>query len=385
MSQPQPKNKCKPLAIALSSLFFTASLLAPGLSAYAADTAPSNVPASATSQPAADAKTVVTDQNATHEAGTASTITTTKANTQPANQPVSHPSAALDKPNMPDSALISWVSDAARTAYSYDFKNYANQIQRNQQNFTGPGWTAFTAALSKSNNLKIVQDKKLVASAVLNGKPKVIRKGVKNGVYFWQLQIPLLATYENESRIIKQNLIVDVVVNRTDSPNGVGISHFVATVVPGTQPITTPPTTTTTTGVPPAPHAAAPGTIPGAAPAAAPGAAPATAPGAAPATAPAGAPNTNLMTTQPTSNVNTIPAPAVKPPMAGPSVVGPSATPSAPGANPSAGSSLPPAPETTTINPPGAGGSGAISTPATGNTMPPPAGSPGNVGGPTGQ
>jgi Type-IV b secretion system, inner-membrane complex component len=159
----------------------------------------------------------------------------------------------LSQSNVTDSEVETFAIDVAKSAYSYDFKNYPKQIPTNQQYFTEAGWTAFVTALDKSNNLKILENRKLVASATSTGKAKVVKKEVKNGTFTWQVQLPLLVTYENESKLIKQTLIVTLLISRTHSPTNLGVSHFVAAIAPITQPITTPPSLTTsspTTKVP---------------------------------------------------------------------------------------------------------------------------------------
>jgi Type-IV b secretion system, inner-membrane complex component len=146
------------------------------------------------------------------------------------NTPVS-----LDQPNLKSDAVLTWASEAAKSVYSYDFKNHKKQIQIDQQYFTPAGWRAFMEALNKSNNLKIVGEKKLVASATANGNPAILEEGAKNGRYVWKVVVPLLATYENESKSIKQNLQMTMLITRTNTPTGIGISHFVAEVVPSNQ------------------------------------------------------------------------------------------------------------------------------------------------------
>ncbi len=174
-----------------------------------------------------------------------------------ADKEYSNKNISMDQPNMSDDSILKYASDAASSAYSYDFKNYDKQMQMNQQYFTPQGWKAFMSALNKSNNLGVVQSRKLVASSTPNGKPTILKKGIKNGAYTWEIQVPLLTTYENETRLIKQNLVITMLISRASNPSGVGISHFVGVIVPGTQaPVTqtttgsahTPPVTITTPG-----------------------------------------------------------------------------------------------------------------------------------------
>lgn len=263
ISQKLPKYKYKPLKAALATILFSSfTLIFSNTVAFAAENnslpmtlagspqpiaSPSTTPPSTTEgmiSPSTDSDSSVTQTTAPIQ----STATTVVTQPPAVTTTISGDKTPLNQPNMSDTAVLNWATEATKSAYSYDFKNYAKQIQENKQYFTAPGWAAFMAALDKSNNLKVVENKKLVASAATAGKPVILKKGVRNGIYTWKIQIPLLATYESESKLIKQNLTVNLMVLRNNSVAGVGISHFVAVVVPGTQPLSTTTTQTSTTG-----------------------------------------------------------------------------------------------------------------------------------------
>lgn len=190
---------------------------------------------SAASQPITPSNTIAANQ-ASPQPATATTTVTKNGdddNKPSANRLVAT-NAPLNQPNMKTEAVMSWAEEAVKAVYSYDFRNYKKQIQDTQKYFTNSGWKAFTEALNKSNNLQIVENKKLVASAVTT-KPTLIEEGVKKGRYTWKVQMPITASYENESKLIKQNLIVTLLIARTNTPEGVGISHFIAQIVPQNQ------------------------------------------------------------------------------------------------------------------------------------------------------
>jgi hypothetical protein len=193
--------------------------------------APATAPTPATT-------TTVTPANPAASTTTVISKSTTATTTTPKTVVAPNPSAPMDQPNMSDADVLNWTTQAAQLAYTYDFKNYPKQIPMLQDHFTPEGWKAFSAALTKSNNLNVVQNRKLVASAVPTGKAVVVKEGVKNGLFTWRIQIPMMATYESESRLIKQNLLVNILVTRSNNAQGIGISHFVAQIVPANLPIT---------------------------------------------------------------------------------------------------------------------------------------------------
>lgn len=207
--------------------------------------APTNANATGVASPSA-ATTTTTTTPTTDSAITTAPVSTSTATTATTKPIVANPSAPADQANLSDNDILNWAATAAQLAYTYDFKNYPKQIQMLQEQFTPEGWKAFNAALKQSNNLTVVKNRKLVASATPTGKPVIVKEGVKNGLYTWRVQIPVQATYESESRLIKQNLMITMLIARSSSnPKGVGITHFVAVIVPSNPlPLSTPTTTT---------------------------------------------------------------------------------------------------------------------------------------------
>jgi intracellular multiplication protein IcmL len=251
LSQKRLTGQIKPLTLGLATLLIASTFISP--LSQAATNGTTNVITSSpstTTTPSSDnstgmaapttTSTSTTSTTATTAPGTVTTTTTTPAPAAPTiinkNEGAS-PNAPANQANMSDNDVLNWASTAAQQAYTYDFKNYQKQLQMLQDQFTPEGWKAFMAALKQSNNLNVVQTRKLVASATPTGKATIVKEGVINNLYTWKIQLPMQAVYESESRLIKQNLIVTMLVTRsTSNPKGVGITHFVAVVVPANQP-----------------------------------------------------------------------------------------------------------------------------------------------------
>lgn len=138
----------------------------------------------------------------------------------------------LNEPNLSDRALIQWATNAVLAVYTYNFNNYRQVFQDSRQYFTDDGWQQFITALSQSRNLQAVQDKKLVLSAVVSSAPIVNREYVAgNGKYTWEIQLPVMVTYQSLSEEFHENLVIVLRVQRVstlDSSDGVGIISFVA-------------------------------------------------------------------------------------------------------------------------------------------------------------
>ena len=141
------------------------------------------------------------------------------------------PLIPLNQPNLKDKAVLQWASEAVTSIYSYNFVNFRRVFQNNKQYFTSGGWQSFLKALTESQNLKAVQRKKLIVSAVLTGAPVVRSQGEFQDRYTWAIQMPVLVTYQSASEQTSQNFIVTLNIKRVstlDSVYGIGISEFVA-------------------------------------------------------------------------------------------------------------------------------------------------------------
>ena len=140
------------------------------------------------------------------------------------------PLYALDEPNQSDSSILLWAKQTAIAAYTYNFVNYRTEIQSSSGFFTGDGWTNFQKALQGANTIDLVTARKMSVSAVATGDPTIVQKGLVNGVYSWQVQMPILVTYQNANLFSQSNNVVTMIISRVstlNAPRGVGVSSFV--------------------------------------------------------------------------------------------------------------------------------------------------------------
>ncbi len=142
----------------------------------------------------------------------------------------------LSQPDKSDSAILAWANSTGVAIYTYNFKNYRDEIQKLSGFFTDSAWTQFQTALKTSNNLDTVIAKKLIVSAAVTGAPVIVKKGLLNELYSWTVQMPMTVTYTSASDRTQQNIIVTMQITRTSSvnaPTGVAISQFVVTPATG--------------------------------------------------------------------------------------------------------------------------------------------------------
>jgi intracellular multiplication protein IcmL len=138
---------------------------------------------------------------------------------------------ALNEPNLSTPALMSWSAQAATEVMTFGFNDYRRRLQEASRNFTRTGWASFTGALDKSRILEMVQQNQQVVTAAPRSAPVLISEGMSNGRYQWQIEIPMVITYQAGSQTRADNLIVTLLivrVSKLESPNGVGIEQWVA-------------------------------------------------------------------------------------------------------------------------------------------------------------
>lgn len=137
---------------------------------------------------------------------------------------------ALNQPNLTTNAVIHWATNAATSALSFNFYNYPQVLEDARRYFTPAGYKNFLAALKASGTIETIVKKQLAVYAVLTDTPIIIKEGAIDGEsYAWQIQFPMLLTYESE-RENKQNIVLTLLVTRvptSESVTGVGIASFV--------------------------------------------------------------------------------------------------------------------------------------------------------------
>lgn len=130
-------------------------------------------------------------------------------------------SSDLTQSNISEAALVVWANEAAVATFTYDFVNFETQLQTASNYFTPNGWKEFYKALEQSENLKALQAKKLLVTAVPFRTPIILQAGLLNGRYSWRVQIPLQVTFQNSSEYAQQNLAVTMLIARASPYEGV--------------------------------------------------------------------------------------------------------------------------------------------------------------------
>jgi intracellular multiplication protein IcmL len=141
------------------------------------------------------------------------------------------PMVALSEPNLSTPALMSWTAQAATEVMTFGFNDYRRRLQEASRNFTKIGWASFTTALERSKIMEMVESNRQVVTAAPRSAPVLVSEGLVAGRYQWQVEVPMVVTYQSGNESRADNLLVTLIivrVSKLESPNGVGIEQWVA-------------------------------------------------------------------------------------------------------------------------------------------------------------
>lgn len=142
---------------------------------------------------------------------------------------------AVNLPNMSDSEISVWVSDAVSSALSFDFVQYKKEIQDSQQYFTPIGFQNFQKMLKTSNLLDEIINQHLIMKATALKAPSLVSSGNEGGVFVWRFNIPMLIELNNKNAqtgvvgTSQKTVLVNVTVERlpeTLQASAVGIARI---------------------------------------------------------------------------------------------------------------------------------------------------------------
>jgi intracellular multiplication protein IcmL len=140
------------------------------------------------------------------------------------------PLMPINRPTVSKNALLTWVSEAVTSIFTYDYVNWRRQFQGNADYFTEDGFKAFLAQMDKSGTLQTVKDKSMLVSVVVSGSPVIVDEGPINGIYMWKVELPVDVTYTPFGQsVIRQRLLIKLnlkAISTLVNPRGVAIDSF---------------------------------------------------------------------------------------------------------------------------------------------------------------
>ncbi|PCI37976.1 MAG: hypothetical protein COB50_03000 [Thiotrichales bacterium] len=115
-------------------------------------------------------------------------------------------------PVISSKALITWASENIPGILSLDFINYKKQLYVSKRLFSEYGWNQFMGAFRAE--LSNIVSGQLVAHAAITNTPVITRQGIVEGIYTWQLQVPMLVTFQHGSSQRIMHVVWTVILQR---------------------------------------------------------------------------------------------------------------------------------------------------------------------------
>ncbi|MFD1043123.1 DotI/IcmL/TraM family protein [Pseudoxanthomonas kaohsiungensis] len=141
------------------------------------------------------------------------------------------PIQAVSDPVVSQGQLLERFKVCVSQANDYNFVDYQKRLGEAQECFTENGWEQFAAALTRSGALTQVREQRLIVSSVATGPAVVVRRGVRKGVFTWEVQMPIQLTYQGGAdgkSMATQRQIVTAMLERTnENKSSVGIAQYV--------------------------------------------------------------------------------------------------------------------------------------------------------------
>ena len=139
------------------------------------------------------------------------------------------PLHALSDPVLTERLVTQWASIASKKAYQLNFEHYSSQLDAMKIYFTKAGWSSYNDAIQSSGFLSIIKSQKLEVDAIVTDEPVVKNTGVDHGVRYWNVEMPVLVSFNSASNSAQKKLIIGMKIVRSRdiaAPSGLQIEHF---------------------------------------------------------------------------------------------------------------------------------------------------------------
>ncbi|MGX9960625.1 DotI/IcmL/TraM family protein [Xanthomonas euvesicatoria] len=138
---------------------------------------------------------------------------------------------SVSQPLVTQGQLLERFNVCVSMANNYDFVNFQRQLNDAQECFTEEGWNQFATALNNSGTLKMVREQRLIVSEHAMGPPVISQKGLRQGIYTWEIQMPVQITYQGGQagrNVVTRSQVITARVERTnENEYSVGIAQYV--------------------------------------------------------------------------------------------------------------------------------------------------------------
>ena len=129
--------------------------------------------------------------------------------------------------------LAQFAQEAAVGLNSYDFLNYRRSLTTTTEKYLTPrGRDQYFKALDDTGLIETIKKNFFVVSSFVNDPPQLREKGVKAGVPFWNIEVPVTIWYAAGQQRIQEDRVLTMTVVATDpspqNPTGIAIDNIVS-------------------------------------------------------------------------------------------------------------------------------------------------------------
>lgn len=128
-----------------------------------------------------------------------------------------------------DEAVVNWASTKVKSIFSYNWVDYKEITDQAKMYFTPQGYSHYLKSLKDSGSTASIINKKLILQVKINGSAKILKEGVYQDKYSWQVEIPVIFTYYGVSETISKRVTVVLLVSRAskvDFEDGLAITQL---------------------------------------------------------------------------------------------------------------------------------------------------------------
>lgn len=121
----------------------------------------------------------------------------------------------LNEPGLTDAELLNWVTEAMMTSFSFNYHNYNNIAEKIEEYFDSTGIESYLKMISEHKQIQQVVNKKLILSGRPTAAPRIVQDAVIDGKYAWQVLLPFILRFNNQTTNINSEITLNIFIVRT--------------------------------------------------------------------------------------------------------------------------------------------------------------------------
>lgn len=114
-----------------------------------------------------------------------------------------------------DTSIRNWASEAVSETMTFGFHDYRMRLQKSSRLFTTQGWKSFTEALERSDTITTLASEQQLITTAIRGAPYILQSQLVGDRYEWDVQVPVIVSYQQGTKIRSDKLLTTLRIVRT--------------------------------------------------------------------------------------------------------------------------------------------------------------------------